>query len=163
MTDESLGPTTTNTSAPLVARDRIDLAASVASRVQICNIILADSHVSRTADAESRFSELVPNFRTVEARGVAVRESGRLAAFMQFEFSASAIGNGQSEEDGTKAAVPVRISAMYVVFYTAESLEGIDDEAIQAFASLNGVYNQRSARGLGFRCFSIAPLQVGQE
>jgi hypothetical protein len=117
------------TAAATVAKDLYELAISVSDRVELYNVILADCHAMRAPDLSSTSGSI--RGATVVS-GISHAKSTELK---QIHIMVSFVFQSTDDEK------TVSIKASFVLFYSISSFDGIDDERIEAFASINGVFN----------------------
>jgi hypothetical protein len=113
------------------AAKQYELAYSVSDRVQINNVILADCQAARgggisSAPAELRGATIVSGVSHAESI-----ENKQLHIMISF-----VLQNVQASENDQLV-----IRASFVLLYSVSSFDGIDDEHIEAFAAINGVFN----------------------
>ncbi|WP_169981208.1 hypothetical protein [Tautonia rosea] len=113
--------------------DPFALAIPVSRQVQIRNIILSESASRRTSKAAAILDDFSPTIQIAQVHHVADREAKSLIVVVPLKLIV--------EEDGDKPIEHVRISATFILFYRVDSYEGIEEENLEAFASMNGVFN----------------------
>jgi len=109
---------------------RLDLAEPVSARVQLKNIILAETVARRTpaqVGAQSRLN-LNVNVKTKPNR------KDRLIQVLP-HFTLTATHRDEADEE------LLRIEAWFVLQYEVDSFEGLGKRNIDAFGELNGLYN----------------------
>jgi hypothetical protein len=117
-------------------KDPLGLAGSVAERVEIRNVLLAECKAIRS----SAFSTKQDGLKL--ATGVSKlgfgrdEESNRLFVTLTFRVALSPVVEADAE-----AEVQLRVTATFVVAYSVKSFEGIGDDHIRAFSAINGVFN----------------------
>jgi hypothetical protein len=119
---------------PTVTQNVYELAYTVSDRVQIQNVILADCVASRTGKVHSSPAKLKP---VAIVSGISYAED---AEAKQIHVMVSfVLKTAHSEEN--EAEMPVSIKATFVLFYAVDSFDGIKDEHLKAFSTMNGVFN----------------------
>jgi preprotein translocase subunit SecB len=113
-------------------KNPLELAIPVAQRVQIRNILLAGCRANRSpaTDLSEKNTKITSSMSEV-SYGKDV-ESGHVFVKPTFVLSAS--------REGREDAM-LSIEASFVLFYTINSFDGIEDENLEAFSVTNGVYN----------------------
>lgn len=114
------------------ARERLELAAKLAERVQIIDVILTETKALRTPGPRNdlRDASIETDVSTVCS---ASDDSKVLAVMAKFQLHAS-------RPDGAKDRF-LSIEAEFVLIYTVSSTEGLTQKHFEAFADANGVFN----------------------
>jgi hypothetical protein len=110
------------------------LAAKVSDQIQIREIILSKSSLSRTPDANTNDPDFEMNLE-IPSYGAAKNEPNLLlSVLVNFRL--------RGHKSGSPVGEPaVEIDATYVILYTIATFDGIDQENLDAFAGLNGIFN----------------------
>jgi hypothetical protein len=121
-----------NATAATVAKELYELAYSVSDRVELHNVILADCHAMRAPDLSSTSGSMRG---TTVVSGISHAKSTELK---QIHIMVSFVFYQGTDDEKIG---PLSIKASFVLFYSVSSFDGIDDERIEAFGQINGVFN----------------------
>ena len=112
---------------------QLDLAAKVSGRAEIKGLFLLEGHQSRSheVDTTEDGNEFVNAYR-VDC-GLNTEDS---LVYVKVSFTCKLV---RPNDEG--AEPKIKIEATFVIIYSLNSLDGIEQRHVQAFGSLNGVYN----------------------
>jgi hypothetical protein len=116
--------------------DLLGRAAPVIERVKILSILLAESQIRRSPSADLRLPGLKTEFLIHDVEVGSNADDGHIFVFLTFALRVSKPTDGEEQ-----AEAMVSIDAKYVLIYSADNHDGLDDEALGAFGATNGVYN----------------------
>jgi len=114
--------------------DQLELASVVAGRVSIDAILLSESRTRRTPDFGSGSEEVEYNTKIKEISFGFEREQKKIFIVPSFSFQ----GKTEEQSEGDESLV---IEATFVLIYSLESLDGVEEKHVEAFGSTSGVYN----------------------
>ena len=145
--------------------DPLELAAPVSQRVEIRSVALFESHTERTHE-ESLSAKDVDQEISVTTIEYA-RPSGSDKLFVRPSFSLTVT---RRENDKDQEETLLTVKATFVLVYSAESFDGLNDENFEAFASTNGIDNawpywrefvQNTTARMGARPVTIPVFRFG--
>lgn len=120
----------TSTTSRRTARSKMDLAAPVSERVEVMEILLAESMTKRGAVRDGLPAKLAMSVN-VETQV----DKGEKVVCVRPRFVLSAKYDEADDEE------LLRIEAQFVLRYRVPSFEGLKKANIAAFGELNGLYN----------------------
>ncbi len=120
----------TSTTSRRTARSKMDLAAPVSKRVEVMEILLAESMTKRGAVRDRRPAKLAMG---VNVETQVDKDEKVVCVRPRFVLSAK-----YDEADNEEL---LRIEAQFVLRYRVPSFEGLKKANIVAFGELNGLYN----------------------
>ena len=114
----------------------LDRAAPVIARVKILSVVLAESQTMRTPDADLSLPGLNTGIQITKVEFGSNHERKQIFVVPSFALRVTRKGDEESE-----ATPLVSVEAKFVVIYTIEGFDGLDDDSIAAFGVTNGVFN----------------------
>jgi len=115
-------------------RDPLQLAVQLADRVAIKNVMLSRCEVNRSPNLDPTAAPLTVQNSVSEIRFGKDVESNVLFALPTFTLESI-----QRDENTNEPKLSIKAS--FVLFYSLDSFEGIEDEQLGAFSATNGVFN----------------------
>lgn len=117
----------------MATTDKMDLSYEVARRVQIEDVHILRSTISRSPSL-SRLAKIEVAFSVVPEL---LRDAGKLKFVVSFRLH----GRGEGQKSGERNGPGLAIDTAYVVTYRLSSADSLEHDHLQAFGEMNGVYN----------------------
>jgi hypothetical protein len=117
-----------------IREDPFALAGILSERVSIESVILAESHAIRTPELEHLQDGLEFRSSIVSVGYTLLKDEKKIFVYTSLSVKSD-------EGDGGESGKNLAIGAMFVLAYSASSMEGIEDKHAEAFGSTNGIYN----------------------
>ncbi len=117
-------------------RTQLERAAPVIERAQILSVLLAESQAKRTPDADLKAQGLTTDIQISNVEVGSNRDSKQIFVMPSFALNITKKG----DEDA--GPVPVlSVEAKFVLIYSVDTFDGLNDENIGSFGVTNGVFN----------------------
>lgn len=112
----------------------LDLAAPIIERVEIQSIFLAESRTLRHPQANLCQGGLRSDVTVAKVEVGRNEESKSIYVCPEFRLTIST-------EGGAEATLLLSIDAKFVLIYSLQSFDGLEDKNLKAFGTTNGVFN----------------------
>jgi len=145
-----------------VKESPLSLAAAVSSKVQIEAVLLSESQVRRAPKADLTEDGLKTQCDIVSVSYGKKVDENRIFILPTFRIKISKDLGGDSED-------LLNVEATFVLIYSLNSFEGLDDDKIEAFGATNGVYNawpywreyvQNTVVRMGFGAITVPVFRI---
>ena len=126
----------TNSNEPQAGarQNPIELAAAVAQRIEIRNVVLTRCEVNRDSELDLKRAGTLLQYGITEVGFAKDDESNLLFVLPTFILKVT-----QERESDTASVLSV--TATFAIFYTIDSFDGLTNVDLEAFSITNGVYN----------------------
>jgi hypothetical protein len=119
----------------------IELAVPVSRRVAIQSIVLADCRAKRSPQANLAREGLRFNCNIAGIKFGKEPNSNRFIVNASFSAIAEVREEKEAEEEKPHADPDLIVEASFILIYSVDSFDGLDEKNIEAFAVTNGVFN----------------------